>query len=536
MTNPTYNLVDESWIPCVMCNDATTRLLSIRAALNLAPEIVEIDDPSPLVTAALYRLLLAILHRCYGPADAKEWRTLWSRRRFDEQVNTYLDQWKHRFDLFDPEYPFYQVHDIPVQYAKPIAQLAPELASGNNATLWDHTTHMSALAFTPEQAARYLIALQAFALGGLVSHRQDEKEHKSATGAPLAGSAVALVRGPTLWATLMLNLHRYDGQEEPFPTQTDDMPAWERNTATRPVARELTGYLDLLTWQSRQVQLYPEDNPPVVRHVAIMKGNQFPEVGYRHGKETMLAFRRNTEAKGEQDPWPAVAFREERDIWRDSLVLFQSLHNQRSRPRMLDWLALLVERGVLDDVQMALDLFGLGSDQAKPLFWRHERLPLPLKYLNEELLLEQVRISLQWAEQGKDMLNQGLRQLAERSIVPYRSLDGVSKDDRDRAKAIVKGWGAERQYWAHLDLPFRHFLEALPADYDPAGQLYGSRVMPQWTRVVRQAAHESFDEVAQGLDLTGRWLRAVALVEPAFMSRLRTVGIPEQAAVDGIAL
>ena len=45
MTNPTYNLVDEDWIPCVMHTDATVHMLSIRDTLNSAPEIVEIVDP-----------------------------------------------------------------------------------------------------------------------------------------------------------------------------------------------------------------------------------------------------------------------------------------------------------------------------------------------------------------------------------------------------------------------------------------------------------------------------------------------------------
>lgn len=532
MPDPTFNLVDEPWIPCVLPGDPIVRFLSIRDTLNRAPAIVEIVDPSPLVTVALHRLLLAVLHRCYGPATNDDWETLWHARRWDDRINDYLNQWRQRFDLFDPVHPFYQVADIPLDYAKPVTNLAQEFASGNNATLWDHSYSAAAPVFAPAQAARYLLALQAFALGGLVSFRRDEKEHKSANAAPLANSAVALVRGRTLFETLMLNLHRYDRQETPFSATSDDRPAWERDTPTRPANRELTGYLDLLTWQSRQVRLFLEDNPPVVRQVAIMKGYQFPRVGYRFGKETMLAFRCNAEAKDNQDPWPALAFREGRLVWRDSTTLLQSLPQQRARPKMLGWLAELVTDGILDAADTtSLDLYGLASDQAKPLFWRHERLPLPLDYLNSDRLLELIGMALSQAEEGRKELNRGVQELAERSLVLYPPKDGISKDDRDRAKEIVRAWDAERRYWTRLDLAFRQLLADLPADYDPESDSYGATALPAWLNAVRLAARDSFNEVTRSLDGTGRWLRAVAIAERLFYGAVR--GIGEERSSDG---
>lgn len=525
MLDPTFNLVDEPWIPCVVRDDPTVHLLGIRDTLNRAPSISEIVDPSPLVTVALHRLLLAILHRTYGPATPDAWQALWEAGRWDERINAYLDQWQHRFDLFDPVHPFYQVSDIPPEYAKPITNIAHELASGNNATLWDHSYGAAVPPFAPAQAARYLLAIQSFALGGLVSFRKDEKEHKSANAAPLANSAVALVRGDTLWATLMLNLHQYDGQEVPFATNRAEQPAWERDAPTRPGNRELTGYLDLLTWQSRQVRLFGEGTPLVIRQVAILKGYQFPQVGYRHGKETMLAFRGNPEAKDNQDPWPALAFREGRIVWRDSTTLLQSAPKQRARPRMLDWLAELVDAGGLERANtLSLDLYGLASDQAKPLFWRHERLPLPLAYLNSPALMEQISFALGLAEEGKNTLNRGVQVLAERSLVPYPPADGIGKDDRDRAKDIAKEWDAERRYWTRLDLAFRQLLQALPDDYDPLNDEYGAQQMPNWLTIVQQAARDSFDEVVRSLDGSGRWLRAVAIAGRSFGGAVKRIG------------
>jgi len=526
MPDPTFNLVDEPWIPCVLADDSAIQLLGIRDTLNHAPAIIEIVDPSPLVTVALHRLLLAVLHRCYGPATKDDWQKLWEARQWDERIDHYLDPWRHRFDLFDPTHPFYQVADIPAGYAKPITNIAQEFASGNNATLWDHSFSADVPTFTPAQAARYLVALQSFALGGLVSFRKGETEHKSANAAPLANSAVLLVRGKTLWKTLMLNLHSYDRRQAPFRASDVDRPSWEHDTPTRPGNRDLTGYLDLLTWQSRQVRLYPERDPTVVRQVAILKGYQFPKVGYRYEKETMLAFRHNAEAKDHQDPWPALTFREGRMVWRDSTTLLQSLPQQRARPMMLEWLAGLVADGVLKQKDsMSLDLYGLASDQAKPLFWRHERLPLPLEYLNNAQLLELIGIALKQAEDGRSTLNRGVQELAEQSLVLYPSKDGISKDDRDRAKEIVREWDAERRYWARLDLPFRQLLERLPQDYDEENDAYGAVEMLRWLKTVRQAARDSFNEVTFSLDGSGRWLRAVAIAGRMFGGMVKYIGM-----------
>src|SRR5215207_2825487 len=99
-----FNLVDRPWVPCV-ARDGTASELSLRQVLIGAHDLTELYDPSPLVTVALHRLLLAILHRAYqGPDGMEEWREIWQAGRFDlGLIDDYLNQWRHRFDLFDPE-------------------------------------------------------------------------------------------------------------------------------------------------------------------------------------------------------------------------------------------------------------------------------------------------------------------------------------------------------------------------------------------------------------------------------------------------
>lgn len=62
-----------------MATDGTARELSLREALGSAATIREIGDPSPPVTIALHRLLLAILHRSLrGPDSPDTWAEMWN--------------------------------------------------------------------------------------------------------------------------------------------------------------------------------------------------------------------------------------------------------------------------------------------------------------------------------------------------------------------------------------------------------------------------------------------------------------------------
>ena len=88
-----FNLIDQPWIPCTM-PDGSHVELSLQGTLLQAHEIREIFDQSPLVTAALHRLLLAILHRNFGPASRSEWQTLWQAKRFDSaRLGSYFSGW-----------------------------------------------------------------------------------------------------------------------------------------------------------------------------------------------------------------------------------------------------------------------------------------------------------------------------------------------------------------------------------------------------------------------------------------------------------
>ena len=81
----------------------------------------------------------------------------------------YLNAWRHRFDLFDEQRPFYQSPSLPDKMLKSVSSLALEYASGNNPALFDHTLDNETLSLNAASAARRILAHQAFAPGGLVT-------------------------------------------------------------------------------------------------------------------------------------------------------------------------------------------------------------------------------------------------------------------------------------------------------------------------------------------------------------------------------
>jgi CRISPR system Cascade subunit CasA len=58
---------------------------------------------------AIHRLLLAVLHRALdGPRDTIEAVEIYEAGQLPEgPVQSYLESWEHRFDLFHPTHPFY---------------------------------------------------------------------------------------------------------------------------------------------------------------------------------------------------------------------------------------------------------------------------------------------------------------------------------------------------------------------------------------------------------------------------------------------
>ncbi len=505
-----FDLVNEPWLPCFFGSEPRSVDLSLRETLARAHEIRELLDPSPPTTPALHRLLLAIVHRCFGPTDVDAWARLYQAGRFDmAMVDRYLDTWRRRFDLFDVERPFYQTAGLPVSLASSVAKLTLPLSAGNNPTLFDHSVDNRPIAMMPAAAARALITIQAFAVGSLVSRMPGDPP--SATATHLMKAAVTLALGNTLFETLLFNLVALDGRRgEPFyfdPAM--DLPAWE---LSEPAGRDEAprGYLDLLTWQARRCLLMADDTQPDDRRVSsvvVMAGRDVSAVVDIRQLETMVAYTRSDAVAKRDTPWLPLGFRPERALWRDSTALLQR-SDTRHRPGVFRWLDDLRSVGVLPaDSDMGLAAFGLSSDRAKVFLWRQERLPLPTAYVSDRDLVAELDLALVGADRAAGALHRGTRRLVELAVSPK------TKPDAQRISQIVSSLAPARGYWPTLDLPFRTLMTTLAKEFPGDG---GRGAQGRWGRAVQVAARGAFRRAAQALATSGRAFRAEAEATPMF--------------------
>jgi CRISPR system Cascade subunit CasA len=495
-----FNLLDERFIPCLL-PDGTRQEYGLKDTLLRAHEVRELRDDSPLVTIALHRLLLAILHRNFGPTSLSAWKCLWQGGRFDaDRLTAYLERWRGRFDLFDTDRPFYQTGNMSTEKPLPVAALSDELACNNNATLFDHSTNDNGRAASPARAALGLVARQGFALGLGVSPDVTIKGRVVKTGnrkdGPLARGLHILVRGDNLFQTLLCNLTQYSPSE-------DDVPIWERDD-TEPVANQTRsdGRLDLYTFQCRRLRLV-KVAPACSEVVQVyFAQGRVPDPGEL---DPMKPYRRH-----EKHGWVVFSIDEEKAVWRDSSALLE-LASDAERPiPALNWLARAAAEGVVPRSAIYnLDTFGVGTQPGKAtsvILWRHDRMPLPLAYLDDRGLVEALKTALAIAE---DTAKGALRGSVWLTACTMLKPDEPRKADSDRVRALVDSLAPERLYWSRLEVPFRRFLVDLPGDNS---QEHRTRMLTAWTcNVLRPAALRAFDESAGQLDHSARVLRAVAV-------------------------
>ena len=511
-----FNLIDRPWIPCIRLNGARDEL-SLRDVLVQAQEIREIQGDSPLETAALLRLMLAVLHRVFGPRNWSDWKAIWITRSFDNQkVSSYLEQMDiyPRFDLFHSERPFYQAQD-PKANAKSIISLVLDMASGNNATLFDHHTELAGATLTAPQAARALIVAQAFGIGGLSGTSENF------TDAPCAKGIIFFAAGATLFETLALSLVRY-ADDKPLPvTPEGDVPAWEMENPFEPERKKPRGYLDYLTWHNRRIWLIPEESHQgtVVRQMRWAPGLILDASDVDPMKQYIPDL---------SEGWRILGFLPERALWRDSAVLLK-LGDKDRPPSVVRWMADLAHMRLLDKQrQYCLMAFGMAKSRASLDFLRAETMPLPISFLTDNDQVEHLADGLELAERVGSRLSMSTFNLArvllnprtsdqettdEKTIEKLSRAHDKSKDDEaKRVGKLARSWGVEPDFWSRLGVHFHALVNDLP--HNPEG------AVTTWREEVRRAARTAFQRAQDAVNDDPRAARALAIATNQFEAAL----------------
>lgn len=526
---PSFNLVDEPWIPCVM-PDGHTIPKSIRDTLLHAQHIAEVCDDSPLVTVALHRLLLAILYRAWDlrsePDWADLWRDLWLQGQFPgDVIGSYLDRWHDRFDLFSESHPFYQVPRLVTAGSTSPERLVMESQNGHF-----YKTPMGGLNLEPPDAARLILALHGYAIGlgkssDAVVDGNPQPRPYSAHGILLSGVTLWF-SGENLFQTLMLNF-------VPLDRSVNDIPAWEYKATNYPFdvfdgsnrqCEPSHGYVDRLTWLSRMVRLLP-DSTRLVRTVYFTQGRS--EMG--GGEPDPMKSYRRSDQTGETP----IGIRENRASWRDYYSLLGTADDSFRRASAFNWIEYLHTIGALGMPATVLHVVGLATPEgkaAKLLLWRHDRMPLPAAILTDEEVETLLNLLLLEAEAlGSGLLSVRRAQhkvtgLAGRfgsvckdfTQMASSTADGATDRDLDlkRAADIAEHLDPRRSYWARLEGHFYRLVGDLAVDKEAAAK--------EWRSSIEREAEIAYREACAGLGKSGLAIQAIS----RYPTKFRAPGTP----------
>lgn len=511
-----FNLIDKPWIPCIM-SDGRQQELNLQETLIKAHKIQEIFAQSPIVTVSLYRLLLAVVYRNFPFKSLNEWEKLWKTKQFSpDTITNYFEKWHDRFDLFHPEWPFYQSPGFVTKKATPIKRLGWEFASGNNATLFDHSWDEDQATVSPALATQWILATQAFAASAGKSETLHTKD------SPWTRGAIVLMQGDNLFQTLALNLLHFHKLSFQTP---EDLPIWEESNSWKPEHNvNPTGILQLLTWQSRSIFLVPGVE---VKECYFAQGRALLDDWHQ---EPMYSYR-----KDEKIGLIVWQFQEDKAIWRDSHTLFNFSQTASYQiPEAIRNIATLIADDVLDKKRLyKVQIIGqcLQSGQPTVKFWRQDRLPVPADYLKQENkeLLDKLEEALKLAEKVARQTNFHLYKLAELLIAPSSDKKDSRKPDPKDIKNQVNHFDATTQYWAQLENHFKTLMVHLPEDQeiDEHGDInYGAKRLPEWAATLRKTAFDVFASITNSLDQSSRTLKAVAKVEEPFQRDINIILSP----------
>lgn len=505
MSDDPFNLIISRWIPVQVIGEGGLRLVGLREAIEQARTFTGIEDASPLQTAALYRLLLAVLHRALqGPQDVYDVADWWRDGFPQALLDTYFHHHEPRFELFG-EAPFMQVADLPLEgFSQSWERLGAEVGGGNTTLLFNTARRTGHVPFAQDAgtAARRLLEHQSFALGGLT-----RKFTASASGAPSATAALILARGQNLHETLCLNLVPYtqglDQDLPPWelpPATTESMKAFYPNGGKEKRSQPLWGPVQGYVWPGRSIRLVQEPDGRVSQ-VAYAEG--VPPKLVEGWQDPMTALRRLKD--GTFYPMKLSA---ERLFWRDFSAVVPDLARETvvneekgeasvregRAPLVLGHaLALYRELG-LENQPIPMQVFGQVNDQAKIELWRTERYDLPTS-AQDPHLFQHVTTALNEAQETRDVLSSALRGLAGRLL----SAGGrdAHKDDVTR---LARSLGGEQAYWATLEDAFRIFLRHLSGDVDAA--------LNTWRADLARVAANAWTLASRSAGKDGRALRA----------------------------
>jgi len=512
-----YNLIDEKWIP-VRDLAGDRKEFGILDVLTNAKNLATIEDPSPLVTAALHRFLLAVLYRALeGPCDIDEAKKLFQEGLSKEKIKKYLETWKPRFWLFDEKYPFGQIPSFKPKAWRSWTAIAAEHNADNAKVLFDHIDVTASGSISPANAARWLLATNAFS----VSAGKSELAHTGT--APSAGSLMVIPVGQNLLDTLLFCL-----VPQIREMMVNDFPMWEREPETldyltkpikvldkkigkekdRAVERTATGVVDLYTWRSRAIFL-KEADAGAVSELGLASGVGYNELTMIDPMVGYIIIEKKVDKSEEKVKQRSAIHLSDRGIWRDFDTLLPD--DSHLSPKVIENAVELTKR-VLGRFPKGVLVIGQRYYPPRPniAFWRKEFFILPGAITGDKYIRGDIHSFLQDAEDANKSLYSACAGYAQ--LLLSRADRNVDKND---IKCFIEQMPALPYYWSALEAKFHEVLHDYTIEKNPED------IRHDWLVAVRNALSDSWKLHQRSIAGSDAWaIRALVKAEDIIAKKI----------------
>ncbi len=524
MTEMKFNLLDEPWIR-VMGENCALKEVSITEALINAHRYSALAGETPAQDVAILRLLIAIVHTVFyrvdesgrpamlvGYDDALDrWEALWHAGALPETpIRSYLDTWHDRFDLLDPDRPFYQVPEAKIGTPHTAAKLnGTILQSENKIRVFSGRTADTKGILSFAEAARWLIYLHCFDDAGVKKKTEAGKKNAQVNSASpkgwLGNLGVIYALGGNLFQTLLLNLcFLRDGAElyaPPKPCWELEMPNTEERTLIFP-----DNLPALFTLQSRRVLLVCKGEHIIGFNEycgdLIESSDAFQEPMTLWALEQRNAKRSSYTPKRHSDA---------RQLWRDFSTIVVVSENCRL-PGVTYWLLQLQENNCLEN-DRPLRFTTVGVEYDKNASSSVEKFIHDSLSFHADLLTE---IGGVWQLRIKDQIEYTDKVAYHLSVLAGELATAAGKRETKKIKGnkyvqmpahlMKAAEAAKAQYYHRVDEAFRKWLLK-----PEAGQNAEMRdeLCSEWketaVRIAREVAREEIDRAGPPA-MTGRWV------------------------------
>jgi len=487
LTNPVFNAVDDPWI-VVRNVRGDTETVGIRDLFRRAHEFRDLAGELPSQDFAVFRVLLAVLYRALDtePWDEPEeqWAKWWNAETLPlSPIEAYLDHWRHRFELFDPVQPWFQVGGLESVSGdtRPVDLLVPDCPAAGG--LFSMRRGYQSL--SPAEATRWIVHCQAYDSSGIKTGAKGDPRVSGGKGYPIgtgwAGWFGGLtVVGDNLRETLLLNLVL------DRPRDDSDIPIWEEPSlgAAPRTAVVVRGPLALLTWPQRRIRLFPSADGTVTS-ILICNGDPVPYQwldeyelmsGWRFSEPQTKNFKKTVYMPRALDPSQA--------LWRGLTALLPTTGSQAGKPdrfkpcQVIRWSSkLALAEALPTERRTRIKAVGIqyGPQSAS---W-------------DEVFSDRLAFNVLLAIEGNSAAKETVYAAADRSNDAVRAVGQLAANLQRAAGGSPEAASetAQAQGFARIDAPFRRWLEDLSASSDT------EQGLTQWTQTLREVVLELGDQL-----------------------------------------